>query len=871
MKLKASNFLVIVAVFAICGCSGLFYSKSSKKPAADNNWVVGPRPDSSYVVATSQLIDPEGVTIQFPGRPVDVCYNKDESVIAVKNMYAVVFFDAEKKQIVQTLRLPDDGGGTFTGLGWSYYNGIEKLWVTDTRGYLRGASRSSNKIFTWTDSINLPKLLIEDKGGLDPGGLTVIDKEGPYPGGFCIDDKGGFIYVALNRNNSICVVNLSAKKIEREIPVGVAPYTIVKKDNKLYVSNFGGRKPLADDAVARSSGSPIVINPINGVAASGTISVIDIGSSRIIKEIPVGLHPGCMVLSHDRKKLYVANANSDNVSVIYTDSDQFIKFISAKPLETLPLGSSPNAIALSPGDTTLFICNGGNNAIGVFNVKDNQLSGFIPAGWYPGAIAINQAGTRLVVANIKGVGGRNRRPGQNGLNSHDHMGSISFIDVPDKSRLWEYNSKAMNAMKVKQLQLLQSSKKRTSKPVPVPANLGEPSVFKHVLYIIRENRTYDQVFGDIKRGNGDSSLCLFGKNVTPNAHALAEEFVLLDNTYCNGVNSADGHQWTNEGMATDYIEKSYGGFVRSYPCCAGEDPLAYASSGFIWNKVLEAGYTFRDYGEFVDAEIEPKDMKWKDHWENYSNGKPMARIRAITEMASLEPYVCRDYIGFPETVPDVYRADVFINELKQFEKNDTMPSLMMMLLPNDHTAGTHEDYPTPRAMMADNDLALGRIVEAVSKSKFWKETVIFVIEDDAQDGLDHVDGRRTVALCISPYTKRNAVVSTMYNQNSVLRTIELIFGLTPMTQFDLLANPMYDCFTTKPDFTPYTARTNNIPLNEMNPKVSTLTGKQSYWAKKSMELPLEDFDLSESRILSRILWYSVKGYESYYPEHLEMR
>lgn len=869
MKVSPLNFLTLVVGLAITGCSGNSYPKDSQKTLASDKSVVGPRTDSAYFVATSQVIDPEGVTIQFPGRPVDLCYNRNESIIAVKNMSAVVFFDAEGKRIFQTLKLPA-GGGTFAGLGWTGYGDSEKLWITDTRGYLMGASRLSGKEFKWTDSINLPKLLIEDKGGLDPGGLTAIDKEGPYPGGFCIDEQGGYFYVTLNRNNSICQVNIQSQKIEKEIRVGVAPYSIVKKDNKLYVSNFGGRQPKANDVVARTSGSPVVVNPNNGVASTGTVSVIDINTSKLIEEIAVGLHPGSMVLSHDKKKLYVTNSNSDNVSVIDTDSDRFIKFISAKPLETLPLGSSPNAIAISPGDTTLYICNGGNNAIGVFNLKENALSGFIPAGWYPGAITINKSGTKLIIANTKGVGGRNERPGKNGLNSHDHMGSVSFIDVPDKRKLDEYNHKAMSTMNVKRLEMLMSAKKQHAKPVPVPENVGEPSVFKHVLYIIRENRTYDQVFGDIKRGNGDSALCLFGKNVTPNAHALADEFVLLDNIYCNGVNSADGHQWTDEGMATDYVEKSFGGFVRSYPCCGGEDPLAYASSGFIWNKMLEAGYKFRDYGEFVEAEIEPEELKWTDHYNNFINGRPMAKIKAETEMASLMPYVCTDYIGFPETVPDIYRADVFMKELKAFEKNGNMPDLMMMLLPNDHTAGTNEDYPTPRAMVADNDLALGRVVEAVSKSKFWKETVIFVIEDDAQAGLDHVDGRRTVALCISPYTKRNAVVSTMYNQNSILRTIELIFGLTPMTQFDLLASPMHECFTSRPDFTPFTARPNNIPLNEMNPKLSTLTSKQSYWAKKSMEIPLEDYDLSDGRILSRILWYSVKGYDSYYPEHLEM-
>lgn len=289
--------------------------------------------------------------------------------------------------------------------------------------------------------------------------------------------------------------------------------------------------------------------------------------------------------------------------------------------------------------------------------------------------------------------------------------------------------------------------------------MSTPSVFKHVLYIIKENRTYDQVFGDLPQGEGDSSLCQFGRMVTPNIHALAEKYVLLDNIYCNGVNSADGHQWTDEGLATVYLKKGFGGFVRSYPCCAGEDPLAYASSGFIWDKVLEKKLSFRDYGEFVTAQITPENAKWQEHYSDFINNTNKIKINSITELASIRPFLCPTFVGFPETIPDVYRAGEFIKELNGFEKNGNFPNFMIMLLPNDHTAGTNENYPTPRAMVADNDLALGRIVEAVSKSKFWKETVIFVIEDDAQEGLDHIDGRRTEALCISPYTKRGAVIA----------------------------------------------------------------------------------------------------------------
>ena len=403
------------------------------------------------------------------------------------------------------------------------------------------------------------------------------------------------------------------------------------------------------------------------------------------------------------------------------------------------------------------------------------------------------------------------------------------------------------------------------KIVPLPTQPGEKSVFKHVLYIIKENRTYDQVFGDMAQGNGDSTLCHFGREVTPNHHALAEKYVLMDNTYCNGVLSADGHQWAVEGIVTDYLEKSFGGFVRSYPY-DGDDALAYASSGFIWDKVLNAGLTFRDYGEFVKAKIEPNDATWTQLYNQYKAGTNEIKITATTKLHSLEPYLCPTYVGFPGKVQDVYRAGEFIKELKEFEKNDNLPNLMVMLLPNDHTVGTRAGYPTPRATVADNDLALGQIVEAVSKSKFWKETAILVIQDDPQAGLDHVDGRRTVAMCISPYTKRGEVISTHYNQNSYLRTIELILGLSPMSQFDLLAEPLVDCFTDEPDFSPYTALPNQIPLDEMNPSLSAITNeKQLFFAKQSMEIPLDDVDEADEGVFNRIIWHSVKGYDVPYP------
>jgi YVTN family beta-propeller protein len=828
------------------------------------NSKVGPLSDSSYLVATTQVIDPVGETITFPGRPVDLSLNRSEKTLAIKNLNSIVFVDVNQRKIIQTLKVPE-AGNTFTGIAWSGAGNDEKVWTTDTKGYLRSAKINNDGLYYWVDEFLLPELGKKDKNGLDPGGLTVIDKKSVYPGGFAIDEESGLIYVTLNRNNSVCVVNMKTGAIVAQIPVGVAPYSVILDKDKAYVTNQGGRIPVADDKTALTSGTSIVIDPETGIASSGTVSVIDLHLNKVIKEINVRLQPTAMVLGEAGNKLFVVNSNSDLISVIDTRTYEITKTFSCKPYSDLPLGSSPTALSLSPDGTKLYIANGGNNALAVFDFAKDKLTGMIPTGWYPGALAMNRAGTQLIVANIKGVGGRALNPENKGYTSHDHLGSVSFIPVPDDKLLASYTSKAITNMNLPKIYRALKEPAGETRIVPIPTKAGEKSVFKHVLYIIRENRTYDQVFGDIAKGNGDSSLCLFGKTVTPNGHALADQFVLLDNTYCNGENSADGHQWTDEGLAVGYIEKTFGGFIRSYPCCGGEDPLAYASSGFIWNNALKHNLTFRDYGEFVQAQIQPEHLNWIDYYTDFISKTNKIKIQSTTELAMLQPYLSPTYIGFPEKVPDIYRANEFIKELKGYEKTGDLPNLMIMLLPNDHTGGTNEYYPTPRAMVADNDLALGQIVEAVSKSKFWKETAIFVVEDDSQAGLDHVDGRRTVSLCISPYTRRHSVESTMYNQNSILRTIELIFGLPPMNQFDLVATPMNDCFTDKPDFTPYTVLPNQIPLNEMNPKIGSLKGKQKHWAKESMKIPLDDVDMGDPKVFSKVLWYSVKGYSTPYP------
>jgi len=826
--------------------------------------VVGPRGDGTYVVATTQIVAPAGESVTFAGRPTDLALSPDERLVAVKSSDDLVFIDLEARTVRQSLRLPPpsrkfpelgDGSHSFHGLAWSRDG--KTVWTTEAHDTLHGAEIRPDGSFAWKERVFLP--------GPPPDQRSA-------PGGLALDEEKGLLYVTLSRNNTLGVVSLRTLRLEGEIEVGVAPFAVIRLGRKAYVSNWGGRRPRESDFTGPSSGSRVVVDRETGVASTGTVTVVDLDARRAAKDIEVGLHPSGLAPSPDGKLLYLANANSDSLSVIDTGSDTVTRTFSVKPMAELPFGSAPNAVTVSGDGSTLYVANGGNNALAVLDAANGRARGFIPTGWYPGAVVLTGGG-RLAVANVKGVGSRGVDAGlrphvsperKGGYNSHDYLGSVSVLAIPDEKALAQFTTEVAVNMRlptmVRELNVAAAPQRR----VPVPTRPGEVSSIRHLLYIIKENRTYDQILGDLGKGNGDPSLCLFGRDTTPNQHALAEEFVLLDNFYCNGVLSADGHQWTNEGFVTDYIEKSFGGFSRSYPY-DGDDAIAYSPSGFIWDYVLKKGLSFRVYGEFVKAVIEPRDASWSDLYRDYLDGVRRVSIRATTELHSLRPYLSPHFVGFPGTVPDVYRAREFIRELENFEKDGGFPNFAIMLLPNNHTEGTREGFPTPRAMVADNDLALGQIVEAVSRSRFWPETAIFVVEDDPQDGVDHVDGRRTVAFCISPYTRRGAVDSTYYNQNSMLRTMELILGLPPMTQLDMAANPMLGCFQETPDLTPYHAKPNRIRLDEMNPKVASLQGPARYYAEQSMELPLEDIDQAEEDVFNRILWHSVKGYDVPYP------
>ncbi len=821
---------------------------------------VGPLEDGRIVVPTNQVLTPAGRQVEFRGRPTDVALSPDGQTLAVLNTRSngVLLIDLEGGAIVSETSVP---GGSYAGI----------LFTPDGR-----------HLYVSTTGEGVLSFEVGAEGSLEPG--RPIDGLGRLPVGLALSEDGTRLYVAQNLENNVAEIDLEAGSVVRTIDVGNAPFGLAVIGTTAYVSNYGGSIPDEDDTTGPAGrGIPVKVDPVRHIASEGTVSVVDLEAGTVVKEIPVGLHPSAVVASPDSRYVVVANANSDTLSVIETRTDAVVETISTRPDDRLLFGSAPNGLAFDSEGRRLFVSNGGNNAIAVVEFDPDagsRLVGCIPTGWYPTGLVLDAERNALYVANTKGIGsrdvswnGQRTVNGQNvfGYNSHDYRGTVSMIPIPDAEPLEAMTAEVLENNRLTESISALAPPRPDVEPRPVPQRHGEPSVFEHVVYIIKENRTYDQVFGDMPEGEGDPSLCLFGEEVTPNHHKLAREFVLLDNFYCSGTLSADGHQWTDEAYVTDYLERAYGGFPRSYPYDGG-DALAYASSGFIWDNALAHDKTVRIYGEFVDASIRWKDPAregrpgFLDCYRDFLDDNGLIEIKATAAIESIAPYICESFIGFPSVVPDIYRADEYIKELQQFEDEGAMPNLSILLLPNDHTVGTRPGYPTPAATVADNDLALGQIVDAISHSAFWETTCIFVVQDDPQAGFDHIDGHRTVAFAISPYTKRGALVSTNYNQTSMFRTIEMVLGLPPLNQFDASATPMFDCFTDTPDLTPYVAVPNQIPLDQMNPDLNAIVDpRERHWAKVSLELPLDDIDEADEDTLNRILWYFAKRDDESYP------
>jgi len=796
--------------------------------------VVGQLPDGQQSLPSKQILRAAGRQIQFAGRPVDLVLAPNGNTVYIKNLNNLLVVNAATWQLLQTLAFPASGGASMHGIAVS---------PDGSHVYATGAG---NELFDWTVASN----------GIVSFSRTIALPGGSDPCGLAISADGTKAFVCLSIANKLAVVNLASGSTTQQITVGIAPWDVVLSPdgNTAYVSDWGGRFPTGGDLTAPSAGTPVVIDS-RGVASSGAVSVVNLLTGLETVKIQAGLHPCDVELSSDGNTLYVANANSDTVTIIDTPTRTVRETVLVRPDPSFPYGSASTGLALSKDGGRLFVTSAGNNALALVELPNAQhtnslLRGFLPTDWYPGAVVADS--NFAYVVNVKGLGTRLGQPATTSWQIGAFLGTANKIPAPDSEALAKYTAQVFEDGRVPQIKATQMLLRAGQPPVPVPARVGEPSVFQHVVYILKENKTYDQMFGDLPQGNGDPNLCIYPRFVSPNHHALAEQYVLLDNFYCNGVNSADGHSWSTEANVTDHLEKSFGGFSRSYTF--GDDPLTYSSTGFIWNNVLQHGLTFRNYGEFDYASTSPA-ATWAQIYQDYTNHTGAIRYVQNIGVASLRPYSSTNVPGWNLDIPDVVRAEGFIKELNAAQSNGVWAAFHFLYLPNDHTGGP----PTPRAQVADNDLSLGRVVEAVTKSVFGSNTVIFVIEDDPQSGYDHVDAHRSICLVISPYTKRGQVISTFFNQAGVLHTMEQILGLPPMNQQDAMSPLMFDCFTNVPNFAPYTALANNVPLEEGVGFAAAPSRKQRYWAKQLAKMDFSKPDRINDDLFNRYIWWTIKG------------
>ncbi|MBX3748486.1 MAG: bifunctional YncE family protein/alkaline phosphatase family protein [Opitutaceae bacterium] len=860
-------------------------------PAATEH--VGRSAPDRIITPVNQVLTPLGRTLDLPGlRPQAIALSPDGRMLAVAGKTSeVLVLDPASGEIRRRVALPNDaqaeprpdvvstnilapdlkGQVSFTGLAFSPDG--RRLCLSNVNGSIKVFAIAADGTVTPSHSWPLP-----------PADAPRRKEE--IPSGLAFSADGTRLYVCGNLSNQLLELDTQDGKVVRTFPVGVAPYDVVLADGKAYVSNWGGRRPGPGDLTGPAGrGTVVRVDPVRRIASEGSVSVIPLdpaAGATAAREILTGLHASALALAPGGRHVVCANAAADTLSVIDTRTDRVVETIWTRPKPSDLFGATPNALAFAPSGKTLYVAHGTQNAVGVVQFdpddRESKLIGLIPVGWFPGALIFDAPRRTLITGNLKGLPIAKKdapRTAGEGFNTHQYTGSLSFVPLPSARDLPQLSETVWRNLRRDAIAQARLPARPGEPARPVPERIGEPSPIRHVVYIIKENRTYDQVLGDLPEGNGDASLCIFGENITPNQHKLARDFVLLDNTYCAGILSADGHQWSTTALATDYMEKSFAGFPRSYPDGMGEndvDALAYSPAGFIWDNALKKGLSLRNYGEFMGPVV-----RWRDGrkgrpdfaacYRTWRDGSGEVSFGCRPMIETIAPFSPVHYVGWEMAVPDQYRADVILKELRDFEAEGEFPALTIICLPNDHTSGTSAGAPTPAACMADNDLAFGRIIEALSHSRFWKEMAIFGIEDDPQDGWDHVSGYRTTAYVISPYAKRRAVVSTQYNTTSIIRTIEQILGLPVMNQFDASATPLFDCFTATPDFTPYTAVPNLVPLDQMNPAPAALTDPVLRRdALASARMNFREVDRAPEDELNRILWRAVKGTAAPYPE-----
>ena len=788
---------------------------------------MGKQPSGGFVVSTGRRIVPG--TIAFNGRPVDIALHPTGAFFAVLNQSNV--FLATKDGVIADSTAPLGSGAAYRGAVWSP-DGTH-LYISLSNGIVQEFALADRKLTAGK------KLKIKAEE----------ENENPRPGGMVFTRDGSRLFVCACDRNAVVELAMPNGRLVREYPVQNLPFEVkLTADEKtLIATDWGGHLVQDGDDMAASGNTMLAIDS-HGATSSGTVSLIARETGKT-QRIEVGLHPTGIAVAGDTA--YIANAAGDSLSVLDIPGAKVLKTIPLKWGSLNLFGSMPCALALS--GKTLYICNGGDNALCEFDLPSGTVRGYRPAGYFPMAVALSADGGTAYVVNTKGNGSvRNTALGKPG-NAHDFQGTVSVIDLKAD-------------LKAATTQVATDNDWNRSRADLDPPLAVYKGAIKHVLYIIKENRTYDEVFGDMPQGNGDPKLCDLGETITPNAHALARQFTLFDNGYVAGTNSADGHAWSTQALADDYLEHFYTGY-RTYPD-DGDCAMAISPVGGLWDVALKKNKSLRIYGEFCDDELAvftPKVTSWKEVWDDRISGKRRIGKSVNSRIAELRPYIHPNYVYWPLLQSDQERADIFTGEYNRMSRENRVPNLMILSLPSDHTEGRDPNYPKPQCMVADNDLALGRIVEAVSKSKEWKETCIFVIEDDAQSGPDHVDGHRTVFAAYSPYTKRGYVDHNLYTTLSMLHSIEKMLGLDPMNRFDAMTPPLTGCFTDTPDLSPYTHVANTIALDQMNPPPAKQTGLERYWTDKSLALDWSGLDRPDPQILNEVLWHTLHGVNTPYP------
>ncbi len=873
--------LVALTVAFVVSCSG----PAIETPTAPLE-SVGRKDDGRTVTPVNQTLTPHGLFVDLPGlRPQAIALAPGGAHFYVSGKTSeLLVLDTATGAVVQRVALPAEAQRTGPV--------SDHILEPDTQGQLSytGLITSEDGRHVYLSNVDgsIKVFDVDAEGLVFPSHTFVLPpanaprREAEIPSGLALHPDGQRLFVCGNLSNQLLELDLASGQVVRTHAVGVAPFDVVLCNGRAFVSNWGGGRPQSGDRTGPAGRGTLIRTDERGIASEGSVTIIDLASGSS-HEVRTGLHASALVVAPDGRHVVVANSGSDNLTVLDATSGAVMDTIWCKVKPSDLLSATPNALAFDSTGEHLYVANGTQNAIAVIEFEpeergDSELLGLIPVGWFPGAVVHDAARGQLLVANIKGVGfGRARDEGlSNEFNTHQYHGSVSLVPLPVADELEDLSAQVDVNLRRPAIEAALAAPRAGRAAVPIPERIGEPSLIQHVVYIIKENRTYDQVLGDMPEGNGDADLCVFGEDITPNQHALARQFVLLDNTYCAGILSADGHNWSTSAFGTDYLERSFAGWPRSYPDGMEEDDkdaLAYSPAGFLWDNAIAGGVTLRNYGEFCQPRVHWRDAArggspgFMDCYRTWRGDNDDVVFGCEPVVPSLVPYSSKRYVGWNMSVPDQYRADVVIEELAGYEARGSLPQLTLICLPNDHTSGTSENAPTPAACMADGDLAVGRIIEAYSHSSFWPEMAIFVIEDDPQAGWDHVSGYRTTAFVASPYARRGVTIGQQYNTTSVLRTMEQILGLPPMNQFDASASPMFECFTSEPDLTPFVALANRVPLDQLNPVATSIADPVLRAdAVASAAIDLSAMDQAPEDLFNRILWRAMRGSEAPYPE-----